>query len=254
MHKWLGRQFDQGCNLMLFIVSFLGPVFPSENFATKDDATILGKKKISKLSQLQVYPYLSICPRYLLQERLWEINPSLWKGDQFFKFLAWVLCRRREEERGNRTRSKQQNSNRNKLEVCPKWWWTQTWTPDHYTSLYATGHKIAYRIPCSRKIWSFFQVWKGSESTEKKLVLDKITGVQPVPPSSRDLPYKEYNNLPKMQTKNYTQSESWHSVTFPEPTGDFVMMLATTNRSFIQPATSLCGKASLHCDLSMPGA
>jgi hypothetical protein len=52
-------------------------------------------------------------------------------------------------------------------------------------------HKIAYRIPCSRKIWSFFQVWEGRESTEKKPVLDKITGVQPVPPPSRDLPYKE---------------------------------------------------------------
>jgi hypothetical protein len=75
-----------------------------------------------------------------------------------------------------------------------------------------------------------FQVWETRESTEKKRVLDKITGVQPVPPPSRDLPYKEYNNLPKMQTKIYTQSESWHSVTFPEPTGDFVMMLATTNR------------------------
>jgi hypothetical protein len=51
-------------------------------------------------------------------------------------------------------------------------------------------------------------VQEGSESTEKKLVLDKITGVQPVPPPSRDLPYKEYNNLPTMQTKNYTQPES----------------------------------------------
>jgi hypothetical protein len=35
------------------------------------------EKKISKLSQLQVYLDLSICPRYLLPERLWEINPSL---------------------------------------------------------------------------------------------------------------------------------------------------------------------------------
>ncbi len=104
MHKWLGRQFDQGWNLMLFIVSFLDPVFPSEN--SKRWCHHSGKKKISKLSQLQVSPDLSICPRYFLPERLWEINPSLWKGDQFFRFLAWVLCTWREEERGNRTRRK----------------------------------------------------------------------------------------------------------------------------------------------------
>jgi len=35
------------------------------------------EKKISKLSKLQVYLDLSICPRYFLRERLWEINPSL---------------------------------------------------------------------------------------------------------------------------------------------------------------------------------